>query len=284
MDSFNPKRNDFEPYGFSCVRWKASLMSKHDRHNEVELNLLKKGELTYLFGGHKIVVPSRQMVIFWAGIPHQVININGLNEYYVMTIPLSSFLNLRLPSFFIQKLLQGIFIADTQSSDCLSDEIRFESWLKDLEHDSKELKSICFLEIEARLRRFVFRLESTDYKSNLEPLTLGEGDLNNVEKMAVFIAQNFTESLTTDVIASSVDLHPNYAMRLFRKTFGKTMIDYITEIRLSHAQRLLITSNDLVIDISHNSGFGSLSRFNSAFKKAFNCTPSEYRKRNSLAV
>lgn len=277
MDSFNPKRNDFEPYGFSCVRWKASLMSKHDRHNEVELNLLKEGELTYLFGGHKIVVPSRQMVIFWAGIPHQVININDLNEYYVMTIPLSSFLNLRLPSFFIQKLLQGNFMADIELSDYLSDEIRFDSWLKDLEQDSKELKSICFLEIEARLRRFVYRLESTDYQSNFEPLTLGEGDLNNVEKMAVLIAQRFTESLTTDVIASSVDLHPNYAMRLFRKTFGKTMIDYITEIRLSHAQRLLITSNDLVIDISHNSGFGSLSRFNSAFKKAFNCTPSEYR-------
>lgn len=277
MDSFNPKRKDFEPYGFSCVRWEASPMTRADQHNEIEINLISKGELTYLFGGHKIILPNHRLVIFWAGIPHQVIDVKNLNEYYVMTIPLSWFLQLKLPKFFSQQLLQSNFFVDADSSDYLADEIRFINWLRDFEDNRDELKNICLLEVEARLRRFVLKLQLNNKKSNMDSHLLGEGDLNNVEKMAVYIAQHFSNPLTTDDIAASVGLHPNYAMRLFRNTFGKTMIDYITEFRLSHSQRLLITSNELIIEIAHNSGFGSLSRFNSAFKKAFNCTPSEYR-------
>lgn len=277
MDSFNPRRKDFEPYGFSCVRWEANLMARPDRHNEIEINLINNGELTYLFGGHKILVPNQRLVIFWAGTPHQVIDVKDLNEYYVMTIPLTWFLQLKLPSFFVQKLLQSNFIVDSDASDYFADEIRFIHWLRDFECNQQELKNICLLEVEARLRRFVLKLEMSKQQNTIKSPILGEGDLNNVEKMAVYIAQHFAEPLTTEDIAASVNLHQNYAMRLFRNTFGKTMIDYITEFRLSHAQRLLITSNELIINIAQNSGFGSLSRFNSVFKKAFKCTPSEYR-------
>lgn len=276
MDSFNPTRKDFEPYGFTCVRWEASLMTRPDRHNEIEINMIRKGKLSYLFGGQKIIVPNQRLVMFWAGTPHQVIGIEQLKEYYVMTIPLSWFLQLNLPTFFVQKLLQSNFIVDPDSSDYMADEIRFTNWLKDFEDNRVELQNICLLEVEARLRRFVCKLER-NHRRNLKSHILGEGDLNNVEKMAAYIAQHFTETVTTDDIAASVNLHPNYAMRLFKKTFGKTMVDYITEFRLSHAKQLLLTSNKLIIDIAHRSGFGSLSRFNSAFKKAFNYTPSEYR-------
>jgi AraC family transcriptional regulator, melibiose operon regulatory protein len=58
--------------------------------------------------------------------------------------------------------------------------------------------------------------------------------------------------------------------------------EYATEHRLSHAQRLLVTTNEPIVNIAFSSGFGSLSRFNKAFRQSFGCTPSEYRRLHQL--
>jgi transcriptional regulator GlxA family with amidase domain len=66
-------------------------------------------------------------------------------------------------------------------------------------------------------------------------------------------------------------------MALFQKTFGTTLMKYVTQHRLSHAQRLLVTTEDSIVNIAFSSGFGSLSRFNEAFRESFGCTPRGYR-------
>lgn len=78
-------------------------------------------------------------------------------------------------------------------------------------------------------------------------------------------------------------LHPNYAMGLFREAFGTTMSNFILQHRISHAQRLLVTTDDAVIDIAFASGFQSLSRFNEAFKKACGSSPRDYRNAHCVA-
>jgi AraC-like DNA-binding protein len=108
--------------------------------------------------------------------------------------------------------------------------------------------------------------------------------LNKVEQMACFIAQNYTEKLTVDQIGAAVKLHPNYAMSLFQKTFGTTLISYLTQHRISHAQRLLATTAQTVTEIAFESGFLSISRFNDAFRRACGCSPREYRKSHELEV
>ena len=93
--------------------------------------------------------------------------------------------------------------------------------------------------------------------------------------MASLIAQRYTEPLTIEMIGDAVDLHPNYAMSLFRKAFGATLIDYLTQHRVSHAQRLLATTDQKILRVALDSGFGSISRFNDAFRRACGCSPRE---------
>jgi AraC-like DNA-binding protein len=96
--------------------------------------------------------------------------------------------------------------------------------------------------------------------------------------MACFIAQRYTEKVTVQDIAEHVQLHPNYAMNLFQRTFGTTLINYLTQHRVSHAQRLLATSDESIADVAFNSGFNSISRFNDAFRRACGCSPRDYRR------
>jgi AraC family transcriptional regulator, melibiose operon regulatory protein len=283
MARFDPTRPDFSPYGFSCVRWTPTAMPRCDRHNEIELNLLKGGTLVYLMGGRKVAVPAGRMIVFWAGVPHQVLEFEGLTDYFVLTIPLAWFLQWRLPDHFTQPILHGRMIVEPDEGRLASDWARFESWSEDATMGTEEYRHISLLEIEARLRRLALTVADSPPQSRRKsPAVLGRQHLSRAEEMACFIAQHYTQPLTAETISQHVGLHPNYAMALFHRAFGTTLLKYVTQHRLSHAQRLLATSEDLILNIALDSGFGSLSRFNEAFRQSFGCTPREYRRNHHI--
>src|SRR5204862_3730801 len=82
MVSFDPNRPDFAPYGLTCVRWNPAPMRRPDHHNEVEINFLGTGWLTYLLGGRKVRFEAGRLSAFWAAIPHQIIDFGDETEYF----------------------------------------------------------------------------------------------------------------------------------------------------------------------------------------------------------
>jgi AraC-like DNA-binding protein len=280
--SFDPDRPDFTPYGLTCVHWRPSPMRRPDHHNEIELNFIESGTLTYLLGGKKIVVAPGRINAFWAAIPHQIIDFGRDTSYYVATIPLQYFLQWRLPDHFVQPLLQGHLVNEPTDERAESDSRLFAHWETDL--DKPELERPVLLEIQARLLRLALSVP-TQRKRTAKRDRLAivpDSGLNKVEQLACFIAQRYTEQITVQQIADAVKLHPNYAMNLFQKTFGTTLINYLTQHRVSHAQRLLATTDLTVADAAFSSGFNSISRFNDAFRRACGCTPREYRRSHRL--
>ena len=282
--SFDPDRPDFAPYGLTCVHWRPSPMRRPDHHNEIELNFLESGTVTYLLGGRKTVVDSGRLSAFWAAIPHQIIDFGRATSYFVVTIPLQWFLQWRLPEHFVQPLLQGLLVSEPTTDRAVSDSQLFAHWEEDLPHAGAELQKAVLLEMQARLVRLALNLpvrpKPPARRGRLA--TVSDSGLNKVEQMACFIAQNYTESLTVQQIGEHVKLHPNYAMNLFQKTFGTTLINYLTQHRISHAQRLLATTDDLIADVAFNSGFNSISRFNDAFRRTCGNSPREYRRSHLL--
>ena len=258
-------------------------MRRPDHHNEIELNMLSSGWVTYLLGGRKVRIEPGHLSAFWAAIPHQIIDYGRGTEYYVATIPLAWFLQCKLPERMTQPLMSGEVLSEAQPVRAGFDTALFAQWEADLQSTREEAKDLVMLEIEARLRRFALTLPSpTAQKKRNLYLSLQSGSLNKVEQMACLVAQRYTESLTVAEISQSVKLHPNYAMNLFKKAFGTTLIDYLTHHRVSHAQRLLVTTDEKIVDIAFSSGFNSISRFNEAFRRARGCTPREYRVAHDL--
>jgi AraC-like DNA-binding protein len=279
MIRFDPSRPDFSPYGFSCVRWTPTAMPRCDRHNEIELNFLEGGRLVYLMGGRKVVVPAGRLTVFWAGVSHQIVDFESLTEYFVLTIPLAWFLQWCLTDHFTQAILRGETIVEPDEGRLALDRACFELWCDDVRTGSEERGHVSLLEVEARLRRLALSVAAAPPRRprRKSPAVLEQRHLSRAERMACFIAQNYTQPLTAEAIGEHVGLHPNYAMALFQRTFGTTLIKYVTQHRLAHAQRLLVTTKDMVVNIAFGSGFGSLSRFNEAFRQSFGCTPREYR-------
>jgi AraC-like DNA-binding protein len=100
--------------------------------------------------------------------------------------------------------------------------------------------------------------------------------------MATFVARHYRDPIGLEDVAREVRLHPDYASALFRKAFGVTPTRFILQHRVSHAQRMLVTSDAKVLEVAMEAGFGSLSRFNAAFRALCGCSPRQYRCRHRL--
>jgi AraC family transcriptional regulator, melibiose operon regulatory protein len=287
MVSFDPNRPDFSPYGLTCVRWSPSPMRRPDHHNEIELNLLQSGWVTYLLGGRKVKIQPGRVSVFWAAIPHQIIDYGDEPDYFVATIPFAWFLQCKLPDGFVQPLLRGEVVSEPDAARSSFDCRLFENWVQDLRKPDDDLRQCVLLEMHARLVRLA-RCQALAERPSPAPgrrkASLNEGGLNKVEQMACLIARRYLEKLSVEDIGKAVGLHPNYAMNLFKRTFGTTLVDYLTHHRVSHAQRLLATTDQKIVEVALESGFNSISRFNEAFRRACGCTPRDYRQRHQTVT
>lgn len=281
MTSFDHKRPDFAPYGFTCERWRPAVMQRADRHNEIEVNFLKRGSLTYLLGGNTVTIPAGRLAVFWASIPHQIVSTQDNAEYFVTTIPLTWFLQYKFPASFVNIIMHTGVVLDPGSENSRGDLEMFERWTDHLGDATPQWQRIAFLEIEARLLRFALAVASDHQPEKSDAVAYAAsatGDLTRIEKIACFVAQHYTNRLNIEQIGEAVGLHPNYVMTLFKRAMGVTLVDFITQHRISHAQRLLATTDMKVIDVSFNSGFFSVSRFYEAFQKNCGCSPIDYRR------
>jgi AraC-like DNA-binding protein len=245
-------------------------MPRPNHHNEIELNLLTAGSLTYLLGGSRTMVRAGRLAVFWAAIPHQIVDVDGDTPYFVVTLPLSEFLQSAHEVHFVNRILRGELLVEPVGDDC--DALKFQQWERELREPERANEAAVRLEVQARLMRLARRLRKQS--ANSRPAA----NLSRADQLACFIARNYHKPLTAQSIAEAIGVHPNYAMSLFRETFGTTMTSFVTEHRISHAQRLLATTNNSILNVALAAGFQSLSRFNEAFKAACGCSPRDYRK------
>ena len=262
-------------------------MPRPDKHPEVELNYFDQGRLTYLFWGERATVEGGRPALFWATTPHQIVEYEGVTSYTVVTLPLPWLLNWALPENLIKRILSGRLVQEPTSSQLYPDTALFEQWHQDINCNSTRFHEIVLLEIKARLLRLADNLADDNAmpegpSPDRSKRPVGTQSTDKIEPMARFIAQNYTRRIYVADVATAVNLHPDYAGDLFRRTFGITVNNFIIQHRVQHAQRMLVTTNNKILNIAYASGFNSLSRFNVAFKSLCGCSPRQYRTSHQL--
>jgi YesN/AraC family two-component response regulator len=80
-------------------------------------------------------------------------------------------------------------------------------------------------------------------------------------------------------VADALDIHPVWLSRLFKKETGQNFLDYVTEVRLGEAKRLLQESHLKVYEISEKVGYQDLQYFGKLFKRQYGMTPKECKKK-----
>ena len=108
-----------------------------------------------------------------------------------------------------------------------------------------------------------------------------------VIKVKQYINDHYSEDLTLDKLADLVSMTPSAFSRFFKLRTGRTLSDYIIDIRLGYAARLLIDSSMNISEICYECGFNNQSNFNRIFKSKRGLTPREFRamfKKNKMII
>lgn len=98
-----------------------------------------------------------------------------------------------------------------------------------------------------------------------------------VAKVKEYISVHFAEELRLEDLAAMVGMTPSAFSRFFKQHTTRTLSDYIIDIRLGNAARMLVDTTRSINEISYACGFNNLSNFNRIFKARRGTTPRDFR-------
>jgi len=114
-----------------------------------------------------------------------------------------------------------------------------------------------------------------------------QSESRRVQKVQEYVNMHYQEDIRLEQLADLSGMTPVAFSRFYKQRTGKCITDYILDIRLGHAIRLLADSEMPIYEICYDSGFNNVSNFNRIFKKKKEHSPKEFRenfRRRKLAV
>ena len=98
-----------------------------------------------------------------------------------------------------------------------------------------------------------------------------------VSKVKDYIARHYQEEIKLEDLAALVAMAPSAFSRFFKQRTGRGPLDYIIDVRLGAAARMLVDTSTSVSEICYSCGFNNLSNFNRTFKARRGYTPRDFR-------
>ena len=138
-----------------------------------------------------------------------------------------------------------------------------------------------------RLIIFLEILKALGSRKEMQPLAqpiiqrnIKSYDGNRLNKVIEFTFKEFQRTITLKEVSALANLTPEAFCKYFKTRTRKTYINFLNEIRINHACRLL-TEDKNISGICYDCGFSNLSNFNRIFKKIKKVSPGEWRKINA---
>lgn len=117
-------------------------------------------------------------------------------------------------------------------------------------------------------------LASITYKNSYDTK-----DNHKIDEVFLYLNKNFMRDISMPEVAELCHMTPQSFCRFFKNRTKTTFVDFLNDIRISHARKLLIESEEQTIaEIAYLCGYKNLSNFNKLFKIKTKLTPKEYKK------
>ena len=253
------------------------LYDKLHQHQEIQISLIKKGEGSFIIGDHVGEFGEGDIFIIGENLPHVFHNdpIDGKVHMVSLFFMKSSYGNdfFKLPEF---KSLDSLFQLSAQGIQLDGPSDSLIRLIEKLTILTKLDRFISFMEILKAISKERFNTLS----SAIHNKSYGEEEGKRMRDIFEFSLDNYHQNISLEQVASVANMTPNAFCRYFKQRTNKTYMNFLLDIRIGNACKLLTKKTDLSIaEISYKSGFNNLTNFNRKFKFIKGITPSEFRKK-----
>lgn len=271
---------------FLYNKWQCDYFDKPWHfHEEYELVLIDKSCGTKLIGDSVSLFEDGSLFLIGSNIPHLFRN---NEDYYSKKSPGASsiFIHFKEDTFGndflnlpelkpVRKLLDNAgFALEIQGK--IKKEITTR--LQKMEHENPTLRLLSLLEILVKLSQSKELKPLLSAKFTNNNLTTTR-DTNRVQKILEYIMKNYTGDIYMSDVASMFNMSDASFSRYFKHHTRKTFSNYVTEIRISNACRLIMNGEENISQIGYRCGFENLSNFYRHFNAITGLSPKNYRKR-----
>ncbi len=109
-------------------------------------------------------------------------------------------------------------------------------------------------------------------------LAKSENEPKAVSEAKLFVHAHHDTPITLDQVLQHVHASRFHFCKIFKKSTGMTLTEYIARVRVEKAKVLLLDFSLRISDVVFSSGFGSIPQFNNVFKRIAGMSPTEYRR------
>ncbi len=273
--SFNIKRAILTPKTY-----------KIHSHKNFELNYILSGWGNRFVGDNMQGFSRGDLVLLGPNLPHcwEVKGVAQGTSPECLTIHFHE-------NFFGQKIIQSpelhpiydLFNESSLGIQFYGEEIIDVSYILHKMLKANNLRKLIYL-----LEIFEILIRTENRKKLATPGYLDKADITESKKLKQvyeYILVNFSKKVKLEDVAEISHLSPSAFCRFFERSTGKSLFNYLKEVRIGYACKLLQDSDLLISDICYQSGYSNLAHFNNQFKEICGVTPGQYRKNfNSITA
>lgn len=251
---------------------------KLHQHIEIQISLIVNGEGTLIVGDTVNQYKTNDIIVIGSNIPHVFksdATENEMSEMISLFFSQDSFGEdfFKLNEF---ETLQNFFNLSEYGFKINSKREEITRLFLRLKETSKLKRFILFLEILELLNNS----ETEVLSSFINKKSYSDNEGKRMGDVFEYTMNKFAEHISLKEIADVASMTTNAFCRYFKQRTNKTYIQFLTEIRIDNASRLLRKNQDLSItEIAHKSGFSNISNFNRKFKQLKKTTPLKYKSK-----
>jgi AraC-like DNA-binding protein len=254
-------------------------------HNECQLVYIVSGSGTRIIGDSVENYQEGDLAFVGPNVPHVWYSKTSPNQEEQMAISIALYINPEtvaenLKPFIDTQTLASFFEQSARGINIVGEKKEVISKILQESLHQKEVSLLAsFLKILELL------MDSKDIIWLNEPSlmkTYSSKNQGRVAKLMHFLQENFRTEITLEQAASVADLQLHSFCRFFKQLTHHTFSDFLNEIRIGFACKLLQQSDLPVTQVAYECGYSNISYFNRTFKKIHGITPREYRQ--SLVV
>lgn len=269
--------------------WKVSL----HWHDEMELIYFEKGTFTAWLNTKEFQVEAPAIMFVHPGELHSLfLPSDSIESAIVFNLNILSFEHYdAIQAKLIRPLMRGrlkmpLFIKQTDPvfphvKDCYESMTQKIIEMNKCNPENEIEKNAAYLQIKALLFDMLAALYQNNYLLHIKDTNIeNEHQIENLKKVLSYINENYSTPIRLEELASLLNLNAQYFCRYFKENIGKTVTEYINEIRIEKAAEALAETDEKIITIAQDTGFDNVGYFIRRFKREKGVTPSEYRKRS----
>ncbi|MCK9521926.1 MAG: AraC family transcriptional regulator [Proteobacteria bacterium] len=246
-------------------------------HEEYEISLILEGRGTRFTADQIAPFNPPEMIFVPARLPHTWQSSGGINHAVVVAQFRRDFTGADVRESPDLAAIHRLMASGTAWKIAVS-----SSFIDDMLalHEATGVKRLSLL---LRLLDGIERAPKSEAGSAVFAMPVGSVD-RRMAKVLDMIQKHWGEPLLIPDLAAAVGMSESSFRRYFRKSTGRSAVDYILQMKVARACELLADSSLGISNISELSGFGNLAYFNRKFKELKRMTPSEYRWRHNCSA